>query len=136
MQGCRRTEREEENMRLIKYWDFSVGPKPPFSEWPELVHRFLDRHGLSSGAFLYHFEQEIPGDDLRKSRTREEWIASSGIRRMAKACPSFGEPRVGVNTLVLSNMDAPGSGVWQYRVRAVVDGVKTSYSNRKKVMIS
>ena len=98
-------------MRLIKYWDFSVGTKPPFSEWPELVHRFLDRHGLSSGAFLYHFEQEIPGDDLRKSRTREEWIASSGIRRMARACPSFGEPRVGVSTLVLSNMDAPGSGV-------------------------
>ena len=71
-------------MRLIKYWDFSVGTKPPFSEWPELVHHFLDRHGLSSGAFLYYFEQTILPDSLRMGKTREEWIASSGIRRAAK----------------------------------------------------
>ena len=31
--------------------------------------------------------------------------------------------------------DTPGSGTWQYRVRAVVGTVKTPYSNRKKVTI-
>ena len=32
--------------------------------------------------------------------------------------------------------DTPGSGTWQYRVRAVVGTQKTAYSNRKKITIS
>ena len=34
-----------------------------------------------------------------------------------------------------SFVDTPGAGIWQYRVRAVVDGTKTGYSNRKKVTV-
>ena len=34
-----------------------------------------------------------------------------------------------------SYVDNPGAGTWQYRVRAVVDGTKTPYSNRKRITI-
>lgn len=99
-------------MRLIRHWNYSIGTKPPFSEWPELVHRFLDRHGLSSGAFLYCFSDALSYYTQWNPALLEQEIAASGCKRALKTCPGFGEPRMIpgrqyglMDELVLSNID-------------------------------
>ena len=102
-------------MRLIRKWYYSMGTKPPFSEWPELAHQFLGRHGLTAGAFLYCFTDVISGFSELSPHSQQVRIASSGCRRAQKACPAFGEPRLfpgkrfGVtDELILSNIDTGG----------------------------
>lgn len=102
-------------MRLIRHWYYSMGTKPPFSEWPELVHRFLDRQGLSSGAFLYCFSDAFSYYTQWNPALLEQEIAASGCKRAWKACPGFGEPRMipgrqygQMDELVLSNIDTGG----------------------------
>lgn len=63
-------------MRLIRHYFFYINAKLPFSQWPQIVHRFLEEQGLSHGRFLYCFE-----DFDRKS-----------CDRAAKDCPTLGEP--------------------------------------------
>ena len=85
-------------MRLIQHDTFLIKSKPPFSEWPGIVHRFLEEQGLSYGKFYYFFDEQ----------------SLKGCPRAVKDCPSLGEP-VHVNggsygffdTWVLSNIHTP-----------------------------
>ena len=63
-------------MRLIQHDTFLIKSKPPFSEWPGIVHRFLEEQGLSYGKFYYFFDEQ----------------SLKGCPRAVKDCPSLGEP--------------------------------------------
>ena len=39
-------------MRLLKTWVFQIETKIPYSEWPEIVHRYLREQGLTCEKFL------------------------------------------------------------------------------------
>lgn len=75
-------------MRLIKNYMFNIGTKIPFSEWPEIVHRFLTENNLVSQRFLYFFE-----DILSYNETMEDALARRGCARILKDCPSLGTIR-------------------------------------------
>lgn len=75
-------------MRLIKSYCFNIGTKIPFSEWPDIVHRFLSENHLVSHRFLYFFE-----DILGYDETMEEALPHIGCTRILKDCPSLGEIR-------------------------------------------
>ena len=85
-------------MRLIRHDSFCIKSKPPFSEWPGIVHRFLQEQGLTSGKFYYYFEE----------------MFQKGCPRAVKDCPGLGQPQripggsYGiVDTWVLSNIHTP-----------------------------
>lgn len=75
-------------MRLVKHYIFNINTKIPFSEWPEIVHRFLLENHLTSHRFLYFFD-----DYLRLNETADVAPAYSGCARILKDCPSLGEIR-------------------------------------------
>ncbi len=75
-------------MRLIRSYCFNIGTKIPFSEWPDIVHRFLSENHLVSHRFLYFFE-----DALRYHETMEEALPRIGCTKILKDCPSLGEIR-------------------------------------------
>lgn len=85
-------------MHLIQTDSFYIKSKPPFSEWSQIVHRFLEEQGLSCGKFYYFFEE----------------FSQKGCPRAVKDCPSLGQPEL-VNgrsygmtdTWVLSNIHTP-----------------------------
>ena len=99
-------------MRLIRIWTYSLGTKPPFSEMPELVHRFMAKHGLTNRAFMYYFKDYIFHDNPYVDKTKEQQIATAGCTRAFKACLSFGQPRYfhndNADELILSNIDTGG----------------------------
>ena len=85
-------------MRLIQHDTFILKSKPPFSEWPQIVHQFLQEQGLSYRKFYYFFDEQ----------------SLKGCPRAVKDCPSLGEPlRVNggsygfFDTWVLSNIHTP-----------------------------
>ena len=90
-------------MRLIQHDSFYIKSKPPFSEWPQIVHRFLQEQGLSFGKFYYLFtEYSILGQPLKS------------CPRAVKDCPSLGAPEFvegsaygAGNSWVLSNIHTP-----------------------------
>lgn len=75
-------------MRLIKNYMFKIGTKIPFSEWPEIVHRFLSENLLVSQRFLYYFE-----DILSYHETPDDALPRSGCAKILKDCPSLGKIR-------------------------------------------
>lgn len=85
-------------MRLLQHDSFSIKSKPPFSEWPQIVHRFLEEQGLRYGKFYYFFNEFSP----------------KGCPRAVRDCPGLGEPihihgrPYGLaDTWVLSNIHTP-----------------------------
>lgn len=98
-------------MRLIKHYYFHIGTKIPFSEWPEIAHRFLSDQGLTSHRFLYYFDDLLFGEE-----TLETAIMDRACAKILKDCPSLGQIRFhngsAYNTsdiLWLSNIDRPDS---------------------------
>ena len=97
-------------MRLIKTQVFQIGKKIPYSEWPEIVHRYLREQGLTSRKFLYYFM------DLRHwTGFAGDEISAYGCSRLAKDLPAIGVPREhndsdssGVHDLFISNIDTEG----------------------------
>lgn len=75
-------------MRLVKHYIFNIKTKIPFSEWPEIVHRFLSENHLTSHRFLYFFE-----DILSFNETKDEALPRSSCTKILKDCPSLGEIR-------------------------------------------
>ena len=75
-------------MRLVKHYTFNIKTKIPFSEWPEIVHRFLSENHLTSHRFLYYFE-----DILSINQTKDEALPRSSCAKILKDCPSLGEIR-------------------------------------------
>ena len=63
-------------MRLIRTDSFYIKSKPPFSEWPQIVHQFFREQGLSWGKFYYFFEE----------------LSLKACPRAVKDCPGLGEP--------------------------------------------
>lgn len=85
-------------MRLIQHDTFLLKSKPPFSEWPGIVHQFLQEQGLSYGNFYYYFDE----------------MFLKGCPRAVKDCPSLGEPFQDnggsygyFDTWILSNIHTP-----------------------------
>lgn len=94
-------------MRLVKHYIFNIKTKIPFSEWPEIVHRFMSENHLTSHRFLYFFE-----DILSINQTKDEALPHSSCAKILKDCPSLGEIRYHngrshnrSDTLWLSNID-------------------------------
>ena len=75
-------------MRLVKHYIFNIKTKIPFSEWPEIVHRFMSENHLTSHRFLYFFE-----DILGFNETKDEALPHSSCAQILKDCPSLGEIR-------------------------------------------
>ena len=75
-------------MRLVKNYIFNIKTKIPFSEWPEIVHRFMSENHLTSHRFLYFFE-----DILGFNETKDEALPRSSCAQILKDCPSLGEIR-------------------------------------------
>lgn len=91
-------------MRLIKNYIFKIGTKIAFSEWPEIVHRFLLENHLVSHRFLYYFE-DILG-------TKDDALSKCGCAKILKDCPSLGKIRYHKEKtyrLWLSNIDRQDS---------------------------
>lgn len=94
-------------MRLIKTYRFFIGTKIPFSEWPDLVHRFLAEQGLHSGRFFYYFEEGLYGTPEENQRRLEARESAGPCAKALRDCPEFGEMRPGRDgrSLWLSNLD-------------------------------
>jgi len=75
-------------MRLVKHYFFNIKTKIPFSELPEIVHRFMSENHLTSHRFLYFFE-----DILSIYQTKDEALPQSSCAKILKDCPSLGEIR-------------------------------------------
>ena len=75
-------------MRLVKHYVFNIKTKIPFSELPEIVHRFMSENYLTSHRFLYFFE-----DILDYNETKDEALPRSSCAKILKDCPSLGEIR-------------------------------------------
>lgn len=75
-------------MRLVKHYIFDIKTKIPFSEWVEIVHRFLSENGLTSHRFLYFFE-----DMVNEHETKEEALSRINCTKIRKDCPSLDEFR-------------------------------------------
>ena len=74
------------------------------------------------------------------SKANVSWTAVAGaakyqVYRRPQVNGKYGDWVLVYSGRAIYYTDTPGAGTWQYRVRAVVDGVKTSYSNRKKVTV-
>lgn len=98
-------------MRLIKSYCFKIGTKIPFSQWSEIVHRFLSENQLNSHRFLYYFM-----DILSYTETKDDALPKSSCARILKDCPSLGEIRYyngkshhSADILYLSNIDKQDS---------------------------
>lgn len=92
-------------MRLVQHYTFNIKTKIPFSEWPEIVNRFLPENHLTSHRFLYFFE-----DLLGFEQTMEDALVHGGCARILRDCPALGEIRLANNRfdkLWLSNIDQP-----------------------------
>ena len=70
-------------MRLIQHYIFNIKTKVPFSEWPEIVHRFMYENHLTSHRFLYFFE-----DILSDNEAKDEALPRSSCAKILKDCPS------------------------------------------------
>ena len=94
-------------MRQIKTYRFFIGTKIPFSQWLDLVHRFMDGQGLHSGRFFYCFEEglhDTPEENQRRLEARE---SAGPCAKALRDCPDFGEilPDRDGRCLYLSNID-------------------------------
>ena len=94
-------------MRVIQTYTFKMSPKTPYSDYPEIVHRFLDEQKLVSHRFLYFF------DELIFMKSTEETLATGSCAKAVKDCPTLGEIRFlngsayGMSPkLFVSNIDA------------------------------
>jgi len=94
-------------MRIIKNYFFNLSTKVPFSDQPDIIHRFLDENNLSSNRFLYFFE-----DIVTCATTIGTPPPECGCARLLKDCPSLGPARFysgkahgRFDTVYLSNID-------------------------------
>lgn len=94
-------------MQQIKTYRFFIGAKIPFSQWPELVHRFLEEQGLRSGRFFYYFEETLCGTPEENQRRLEARDSAGPCAKAQRDCPDFGEirPDQSGQSLWLSNLD-------------------------------
>ncbi len=94
-------------MRLIQNYVFKIGTKIAFSEWPEIIHRFLAENHLVHHRFLYYFDHILGRDE-----TGEEDLQKCSCAKILKDCPSLGKIRYDngkahgrYDVLWLSNID-------------------------------
>lgn len=98
-------------MRKIRTYRFHIGTKIPFSEWPQIVHRYLDSLGLKSSGFLYCFEDLnwFRGTEEERARQLAERRVSGPCSRALRDCPALGETRLrqekDFSFLTLSNIN-------------------------------
>ena len=80
-------------MLAIQTFRFLIGSKIPFSDWPQIVQSFLEKHDLHYKDFLYYFEDDY-----------------GALPKALKDCPQLGPIRERItnagNRLYLSNIEA------------------------------
>ena len=93
-------------MRQIKTYRFFIGTRIPFSQWLDLVHRFMDGQGLRSGRFFYCFEEGLYGTPEENQRRLEARESAGPCAKALRDCPDFGEirPDRDGRSLYLSNI--------------------------------
>lgn len=74
-------------MRVIQTYTFYMSSKTPYSDYPSIVHRFLEEQQLISHRFLYFF------DELIFLKPYEETITTGSCAKAVKDCPALGEIR-------------------------------------------
>ncbi len=83
-------------MRVIKNYSFKIGTKIPFSEWPQLIHRFLEDQHLTSRRFACDFLSYLgygPNTGGGKHYCPEEYqknLEKGACARILKDCPELG----------------------------------------------
>lgn len=90
-------------MRVIKNYRFQIGTKIPFADWPALIHRFMEENSLTGGAFLYHFESDVP-----YNKTPDEMTDKCGCAKLLKDLPELGPLCFNGNYFLVSNLDGGG----------------------------
>lgn len=65
-------------MRVIKKRNYYIRGKIPYSQWPELIHRYMHEQGLTNQKFLYCFSN---------------LTNPAGCLRLVKDLPEIGSPR-------------------------------------------
>ena len=95
-------------MRLIQNYIFKIGTKIPYSQWPEIVHQFLQKNNLTSHRFLYYFDNFVNSEDVSEGN-----FPPCGCTRILKDCPVLGDirhckgmPRYWSEYIWLSNIDS------------------------------
>ena len=104
-------------MRLIKTQSFSIGTKIPYSEWPAIVHRYLQEQGLFCGKFLYYFMNVRFSSESKKVY---------GCNRLSKDLPTIGVPREYDEKLFLSNIDTE-DGCTEEQIFPLMKKIHRSY---------
>lgn len=103
-------------MRVIKNKTFLIGGKIPYSEWPELIHRFMCGQSLTSKKFLYYFS------DL---------LILNGCSRLVKDLPEIGGPREyndgrTYKEYIITNIDT-GNGCTETQILPLMKKLHRSY---------
>ena len=90
-------------MRVIQTCTFRLSAKIPFSDYPAIVHRFLEDQKLTSHRFLYYF------DELVDQKEFAEKLSTGSCAKAVKDCPALGEIRINKSQaypkFFLSNID-------------------------------
>lgn len=102
-------------MRVIKKKNFFIGGKIPYSQWPELIHRYMSEQGLTSRKFLYHFS----------------CFQAADFSRLMKDLPEIGTPREvyeegKIREFVLTNIDT-GVGCTEAQFLPLMKKIHRSY---------
>ena len=103
-------------MRVIKKKNYFIGGKIPYSQWPELIHRYMSEQGLTSQKFLYHFS------DL---------VSPQGCSRLMKDLPEIGTFREfdeegWFHTYILTNIDTE-DGCSEAQILPLMKKIHRSY---------
>lgn len=90
-------------MRVIQTYTFRLSAKVPFSDYPTIVHRFLEDQKLVSHRFLYYF------DELVDQKEFAEKLSTGSCAKAVRDCPTLGEIRINKSgaypKFFLSNID-------------------------------
>lgn len=125
-------------MRVTKKYFFQIGTKIPYSEWPELIHMFMDQQGLSSQRFMYYFQGYLgysQSYENGKPYHEEEYLnnlKSGSCARILKDCPELGEIRIQKGSqygwpdyAYLSNID--GDPISETKILPLMKKIHRSY---------
>lgn len=99
-------------MKVIQIYQFAIGTKIPFSQWPDIVREYLRGLGLTYERFLYYFDEN-----------------GLGIQKAIKECPKLGpvQRRTTHKSMhrYLSNLD--GSGCTEAEIMGMMSKIYRRY---------
>ncbi len=117
-------------MRIIQKRNYWIGTKIPYSQWPELIHRYLLEQGLSSQKFLYYFDDIVSPWMAKAEDGTPDY--NHGCMRLIRDLPEIGLPReiwarkTGLHHFFLSNIDT-NEGCSESQIMPLINRIHRSY---------